>query len=138
MSVVVRTAADPSGIVEPLRQALRNVDPDVAIFDASTLAATVGFVLVPIRITAMVLGALGLLGFGIAVLGLYGVIAYVVSQRSREFGIRKALGATGAQLHAIVLRQGLRMLLYDVAPGIVAGVHAGGATEAPDFRHRAA
>lgn len=119
MSVVVRTGANPAAMVDPLRQAMRGVDPDIAIFDASTIAETVGLVLVPIRITAMVFGSLGVLGFGIAVLGLYGVIAYVVSQRSREFGIRKALGATGSQIHALVVGQGLRMLVWGVAPGVV-------------------
>ena len=67
----------------------------------------------------LVLGSLGALGLGIAVLGLYGVMAYVVSQRTREFGIRKALGASGPQLYSLVLRQGLRMLIFGVVPGVI-------------------
>jgi predicted permease len=119
MSIIVRTASDPAGVVDPLRQTLRAVDPDVAVFDTRTVADTVGLMLTPIRVTAGVLGALGALGFGIAVLGLYGVMAYIVSQRTREFGIRKALGASGPQVYSVVLRQGLRMLIVGVVPGLV-------------------
>jgi predicted permease len=119
VSVVVRSTSNPASMIEPLRAAIRRADPNVAITAASTLADYVGLILVPIRITAIVLGSLGVLGFAIAVLGLYGVIAYVVSQRTREFGIRKALGASAPQLYAVVLRQGVRMLVMGVVPGVV-------------------
>jgi len=126
MSIIVRTASDPAAMVEPLRQTLRAVDVDLAVFDARTVADTVGLGLTPIRISALVFGSLGMLGFGIAVLGLYGVMAYVVSQRTREFGIRKALGASAPQVYSVVLRQGLRMLVYGVAPGLVVAFIAAG------------
>jgi predicted permease len=119
MSIIVRSASDPAPLVEPLRRTLRGVDADLAVFDARTVADAVGLVLTPIRVTAVVLGALGALGFGIAVLGLYGVMAYVVSQRTREFGIRKALGASAPQLYSVVLGQGFRMLIFGVVPGLV-------------------
>jgi predicted permease len=119
MSVIVRSASDPAAMVEPLRQTLRAVDPDLAVFDTGTVSDRVGILLAPIRVTAIVLGALGALGFGIAILGLYGVMAYVVSQRTREFGIRKALGANAPQLYSVVLGQGVRMLAFGVMPGLV-------------------
>lgn len=119
MSVVVRSIADPAAMLEPLRQTLRGVDPDVAVFDVRTVADTVGLLLTPIRLTALVLGSLGALAFGIAVLGVYGVMAFVVSQRTREFGVHKALGASERQIHAMVLRQGFRMLVRGVLPGLV-------------------
>jgi putative ABC transport system permease protein len=119
MSIIVRSAADPAAMVEPLRQRLRAVDQDLAVFDTGTVSDRVGLLLAPIRVTAIVLGALGALGFGIAVLGLYGVMAYIVSQRTREFGIRKALGASAPQLYTVVLGQGLRMLIFGVVPGVV-------------------
>jgi predicted permease len=126
MSIIVRSASDAAAMVEPLRQTLRAVDADLAVFDTRMVADTVGLALTPIRVTAIVLGALGALGFGIAVLGLYGVMAYVVSQRTREFGIRKALGATARQLYAVVLGQGFRMLIFGVVPGLaVAFIGAG-------------
>jgi predicted permease len=126
MSVLVRTNSNPAAAVEPLRAAIHAVDPDVAVVDASTVADAVGKVLVPIRIAAIVLGSLGLLGFGIAVLGLYGVVAYVVSQRTREFGIRRALGASGSQIYVAVLIQGLRMLGLGVVPGLLVAVIGAG------------
>jgi putative ABC transport system permease protein len=126
MSIIVRSASDPAGMVEPLRQTLRAVDTDLAVFDTRTVADTVGLALTPIRVTAVILGALSALGFGIAILGLYGVMAYIVSQRTREFGIRKALGASARQLYAVVLSQGLRMLIFGVVPGLaVAFIGAG-------------
>jgi ABC-type antimicrobial peptide transport system permease subunit len=126
MSVLVRTNSNPAAALEPLRSAIHVVDPEVAVVDASTVADAVGKVLVPIRIAAIVLGSLGLIGFGIAVLGLYGVVAYVVSQRTREFGIRKALGANGSQIHVAVLIQGLRMLGLGVVPGLLVAVIGAG------------
>jgi predicted permease len=119
VSIIVRSASDPAAMVEPLRQTLRAVDQDLAVFDIGTVSDRVGLMLTPIRVTAVVLGALGALGFGIAVLGLYGVMAYVVSQRTREFGIRKALGASAPQLYSVVLGQGFRMLVFGVVPGLV-------------------
>jgi predicted permease len=119
MSIIVRTASQPAAMVGPLRQALRAVDQDLAVFDARTVADTVGLLLMPIRVTALVLGIIGALGLSIAVLGLYGVMAYLVSQRTREFGIRQALGASGAQIYTGVMRQGLRMLVLGVVPGVV-------------------
>ena len=126
MSIIVRGASDPAALVEPLRQTLRAVDQDLAVFDTGTVSDRVGLMLAPIRVTAVVLSALGALGFGIAVLGLYGVMAYIVSQRTREFGIRKALGASAPQLYSVVLGQGFRTLIFGVVPGlIVAFIGAG-------------
>jgi predicted permease len=119
MSVVIRAPGRPATLLEPLRQALRAVDSDVAVFDVRTVADSVGLLLVPIRLTALVLGTLGVLAFGIAVIGVYGVMAFVVSQRTREFGVHKALGASESQIHAMVLRQGFRMLIRGVLPGLV-------------------
>jgi predicted permease len=116
--VVVRAWVPPATVVAPLAQALSNAEPDVAFFDERTVADTVGLTLVPIKLAAIVLGGLGLLGLAISSLGLYGVVSYIVSQRTREFGIRKALGATTMGIHGEVLRHGLWML----TPGLIVGV----------------
>jgi hypothetical protein len=84
-SIVVRGTESPQRLVEPLIRAIRVADPDLAPLDARTVAESVGVLLTPIRIAAVVLGALGLVGFGIAALGLYGVLAYLVTERRREF-----------------------------------------------------
>lgn len=119
VSVLVRTA-EPAAMVDHLRQALQAVDTDLALFDSGTVAEAVGLFLAPIRITAIVVGSLAVLGFGIAMLGVYGVMTYTVSHRTREFGVHKALGATEAQIQTMVLGQGLRMLLFGVLPGLLA------------------
>jgi ABC-type antimicrobial peptide transport system permease subunit len=72
------------------------------------------------------MSALGALGAAIAALGLYGVMTYVVAQRRREFGILKALGASNANLYTLVLRDGLRMLLIGIAPGLLIAFLAAG------------
>ena len=65
------------------------------------------------------LGSLGVLGLGIALLGVYGVMAYFVSQRTREFGVYRALGASERQIHWLVLRQAFRLLAVGALPGLV-------------------
>jgi hypothetical protein len=116
---IVRTSEDPRALIEPLRQAIRTTEPDVAAFDGRTLADSVSLLLMPIRMTALVLGLLGALGFGIALVGVYGVAAQFVSQRTREFGIRKALGATNAAIYAGVVRASARALAAGAVLGLV-------------------
>jgi predicted permease len=119
VSVIVRGVPDAGALLEPLRRGLRAVEPELAVFDVRTVEQTVGLALLPIRGAALVLGLLGLLAFGIAMLGVYGVLAYVVSQRTREFGIRKALGATSAGLYGLVIGAGFRMLILGAVPGML-------------------
>jgi putative ABC transport system permease protein len=126
MSIVVKTRSDPQAVLGLLRQTLQAADRDVAVFDVRTVADTLGLLLTPIRLTAVVLGTLGALGLGIAMLGVYGVVSYVVSQRTREFGIRKALGADDRELYSVVLGHTGRMLALGVVPGLVAAWIAAG------------
>jgi hypothetical protein len=118
VTVVVRAGQHPAAMVEPLRAAVRTADSEMAVFNAQTVADGVGVLLTPIRATALVLGSLGLLALAIALLGVYGLVAYVASERTREFGIRKALGATRVGLYAIVLRSSVWMLMCGLAPGL--------------------
>jgi ABC-type antimicrobial peptide transport system permease subunit len=122
--LVVRTSGDPRAILDLLRRALRGVGRDVAIVDVQTLRDAVGAILFPIRLTALILGVLGALGFSIALIGVYGVMAYAVGRRTREFGIHRALGATPRQIHVLVLRQGVRMLAVGLASGLVLALAA--------------
>ena len=126
MSVVVRTSANPLSVLEPLRQALHSSDPDVAFGGVQTVADGIGFLLLPIRAAAMVFALLAALGFGIAILGVYGVMAYSVSQRTREFGVRRAIGANASQIYGVVLQQGLRIVVVGAGTGLaISGVGAG-------------
>jgi predicted permease len=122
-NVTIIARANPgtsaSSLLAPLHDALRHLGPEVAFFDERTVAETIGIAALPVRLAALVLGSLGAIALGIAVLGLYGVVAYLSTQRMREFGIRKALGATSASLYSTVVRQAMRMLLPGLAAGVV-------------------
>jgi predicted permease len=118
ISVIAVTKGDPRSLVEPLRASVTSVEPEMAVMATQTLADGVGFMLAPLRVTALVLATLGAIGLGLAVVGLHGVVTYFVSERTRELGIRRALGATRAGIYVLVLRAGLVMLLSGVAVGV--------------------
>ena len=106
---VIVTSATPARMVDPLRQAIRSVDPDLAVLDAQPLSEAGWILTEGHRVVSLVLISLGALGVGIALLGLYGVLAFVIGLRSREFGIRRALGATSGTIYGMVVRSGLTM-----------------------------
>jgi predicted permease len=106
---VIVTSATPTRMTEPLRQALRSVDPDLAVLDVQPLAEAGWIMTHAYRVVSLVLMSLGALGIGIALLGLYGVLAFVISLRTREFGIRRALGASSGAIYWMVVRSGLVM-----------------------------
>jgi putative ABC transport system permease protein len=137
MTLVVRGAAHPGALTQPVRQAIAEVDPEVAITTVALANQHLAFALLPQRLGALLLGLFGLLGLSLAALGIYGVMAYSVTQRTREFGIRLALGARAADITRMVVRQGMwiaaiggvvglllaaavtrlmQFLLFDVAP----------------------
>ena len=115
-TMVLRTD-DPSRLISTLSEDQPNGD-QTALLDIHRLADSMGTVYMPVRLTALVLGLLGALGLAIAILGVYGVMAFFVSQRTREFGVRRALGATGWQIQLMVVHEGLRMLVLGTIPGI--------------------
>jgi putative ABC transport system permease protein len=118
LSLIVTTRDNPRALIEPLRRLVWRVDPSLPIDDVKTTAESLDVYMAPLRIAALVFGTLGVLGLVIAVLGLYGVMSYFVSRRTREFGIRRALGATRLNIHLVVLRSGLGMLLLGVGTGL--------------------
>jgi putative ABC transport system permease protein len=114
-----RTADDPMLFVNSVRQALRDIDSNVFISDVSTINGQIDAALAQTRMTATFAGLLGGIALLLALTGLYGLMAYSVTQRTQELGIRMALGARPADVLYLVLRQGLKLALTGVAAGLV-------------------
>jgi putative ABC transport system permease protein len=125
MVLVARTAGDPMTTVPAVRRAIAGLDPDLPLADVSTLEDRKAVTLARPRVNATVLGGFALAALVLAAVGIYGVVAYGVVQRTRELGIRMALGAGGSTLLRMVIRQGMRPVLGGMAVGLV-GALAGG------------
>jgi len=117
MILVARTAGDPQRMVPALRSEVTALDAKIPVFEPTTLAEHVGVSLYRQRMAATLLSTFGLLALSLAAVGLYGVTAYMVSQRTRELGVRVAIGATQIDVLTLILRQAL----FLAAIGIVAG-----------------
>lgn len=124
MAVVARTPGDPAAALGSIRQIVRGLDADLPIYDVRTVEDHMGIALMPARLGGTVLGLFGLLGLTLAAVGIYGVMAYSVSRRRREIGIRIALGARRSRVIAMVLKDGLRMVVIGAAIGLVAAIGA--------------
>jgi len=115
--VVARTAGDDRALVARMRETLLGLEPDLLLLESQTMRVQMQTMLFPVRAAAafvMVFSGLGLLLAGV---GLYGIIAFTVAQRTREIGIRMAVGATPRTVIALVLRQGLGIVLAGAAAG---------------------
>jgi putative ABC transport system permease protein len=117
-NVVLRTAGPPAAILPAVRHAGATVDPDVTVSDMSTAREQLDEEMAEQRFTTTILGAFSLVALLLASLGLYGVLAYAVTQRVPEIGIRMALGARGEEVVGLIVRNAARL----AATGLVLGV----------------
>ena len=121
-ALIVHTAGDPGTLAEPLIRMARAEGPNLRIYEMRTMDDLVTLSLWPVRWQAAMLGVLGLLAIVLSVLGLYGVVAYTVAQRTHEIGVRMALGAQKADVEWMVLARGLRLAGIGVAAGLLLSV----------------
>ena len=120
----VRTAGDPAQFASRLRAEVAAMDPDLPLSDVRTMNNFLGVALFPARIVGAVLGVFGLLGLLLAAVGMYGVMSYSVSQRTREIGIRMAIGAARREVIGLVMRQGMTLVVLGAAIGVAGALVA--------------
>jgi putative ABC transport system permease protein len=120
INLVVKTARDPLALASSIRQTIVEFDNGQAPFDVMTLEHALADSIRPRRFNLLLLGTFAGTALLLALVGIYGVIAYSVTQRTHEIGIRMALGAQRAEVVAMVLRQGMRMTITGVIVGLVA------------------
>jgi putative ABC transport system permease protein len=117
-ALVVRTALPPAAMGRSVEDAIHAVDPDQAISHVETMEDVVSESVARPRLESMLLGIFATIALLLAIIGLYGVLAYVVTQQTREIGIRMALGADSSRLVRDVLRHGLGLMLAGIAVGL--------------------
>jgi putative ABC transport system permease protein len=119
MTFTVRAYGDPLQLAPSVRAAVRAFDKDLVPEEVATMEQVISVSLTQRRLNLMILGSLAALAVGLAAFGLYGVLAYTVTQRTQEIGIRLALGAQRRDIMRLVLRQGVRLVALGLALGLV-------------------
>lgn len=116
--LVVKTAGDPAALTAAVREAVRSADPEQPVFDIRTMQQRMDEIAQSRRAPMLLISLFSGVALLLAVLGVYGVLAFSVAQRTTEFGVRLALGATAGSIAALVLRQGTRLVLLGIGAGL--------------------
>jgi putative ABC transport system permease protein len=118
MFLIARSDVEPASIVDPIRRAVREIDPELPLANVRPLDAVAGAAIATRRLTLWLVATFGLTALLLAVVGIYGVMAQAVGQRTREFGVRQALGATRGDIMRLVFSSGVTMTIAGLLVGI--------------------
>ena len=124
MTIVAKSRGEPSTLIEPLRALLREMDPDVPMYAVRSMPQIRDIAVAQPRLYLVLIGCFAITAMLLAAIGLYGVLAYAVGQRTREIGIRLALGAKRGEVLRMVMSQAGKLVVAGVATGLVAAALA--------------
>jgi len=122
LTLVVRTEGDPVGLAPAVRQIVRQLDPDLPLSNVQTMDQQIAHSalgLMPLRAGALLSGVQGTIALVLAALGIFGLVSFAVTQRTREIGIRMALGAGAGEVIRMVTRDGLRLVVIGLVLGLL-------------------
>jgi predicted permease len=119
MEIIARTSVNAERTALDMVATARELDPELFLFDPRTLERHLGFVLLPFRLSAWILSAFAALAVALASVGLYGIVSYSVSQRTREVGIRMSLGASVRAVTLMLMGSGMRLVVVGSVVGLV-------------------
>jgi ABC-type antimicrobial peptide transport system permease subunit len=127
--LVIRTSAPLDRVLPLVRDRLRSIDPQVPLYDLGSFESRVASLVMPQRMGAALFSLFGALTLALAIVGIYGVASYVTAMRTREIGVRIALGATVSEVRRLILTEGARPIFIGIGGGLVVALAASRAVE---------
>jgi predicted permease len=122
LTLLVRTASDPQRMISAIRSEFQQLDSNLPVYSVRTMTDHMSLPLFPARVAAILLGSFGLLALILAAIGIFGVMSYSVSQRTREIGIRMALGASTPGILRLVVGHGFKLIGVGMGIGLIAAI----------------